>query len=69
LILVAGGIFMHKIEPVHHLLQNLLRWLEIHAGLVGGNHSIVVVKDLKIFGRKTMLLKMDTAINGWFAKH
>jgi hypothetical protein len=39
---------MHKIEPVHHLLQNLPSIVgESLAGLVGGIIALVLVKDLK----------------------
>ena len=48
LILVAGGIFMHKIEPIHHLLQSLPSIAgEFIAGLVGGILALVVVKGFK----------------------
>jgi predicted DNA repair protein MutK len=47
LILVAGGIFMHKIKPVHHTLENLPSLLgEFIAGIIGAIISFVVVKGL-----------------------
>jgi hypothetical protein len=33
---------MHKIEPVHHLLQNLPSIVETPAGLVGGIIALVL---------------------------
>jgi predicted DNA repair protein MutK len=47
LILVAGGIFMHNIEPVHHLLKLPSIVGEFPAGPVGGIIALVLVKDLK----------------------
>ena len=45
LILVAGGIFMHKIKPLHHILENLPSLLgEFIAGIIGAIVSFVVVK-------------------------
>ena len=65
LILVAGGIFMHNIEPLHHLLQNLPSIVgEIIAGLVGGIIALVVVKGFKkIFGKKNDAVENLDTIN------
>lgn len=65
LILVAGGIFMHKIEPVHHLLQNLPSIVgESLAGLVGGIIALVLVKGFKkIFGKKNDAIKNSDTTN------
>ena len=53
LILVAGGIFMHKIEPVHHLLQNLPSIVgEFLAGLMGGIIAFIVVKGFTMIWAK-----------------
>ncbi|MCK8141196.1 DUF808 domain-containing protein [Flavobacterium sp. I-SCBP12n] len=53
LILVAGGIFMHKIEPLHHLLQNLPSIIgEFLAGLIGGILAFIVVKGCTMIWRK-----------------
>ncbi|WP_188051155.1 DUF808 domain-containing protein [Flavobacterium sp. GP15] len=53
LILVAGGIFMHKIEPLHHLLQNLPSIIgEFLAGLIGGILAFIVVKGFTMIWRK-----------------
>lgn len=53
LILVAGGIFMHKIEPLHHLLQNLPSIIgEFLAGLIGGIFAFIVVKGFTMIWRK-----------------
>ena len=52
LILVAGGIFMHKIEPLHHLLQNLPSIIgEFLAGLIGGILAFIVVKGFTMIWR------------------
>ena len=48
LISVAGGIFVHKIEYVHHLVQNLPALVgEFLAGIVGAILSFAVVKGLQ----------------------
>lgn len=53
LILVAGGIFMHKIEPLHHLLQNLPAIVgEFLAGLIGGIAALILVKGFKLILEK-----------------
>ena len=53
LILVAGGIFMHKIEPLHHLLQNLPSIIgEFLAGLIGGIIAFIVVKGFTLILKK-----------------
>lgn len=45
LILVAGGIFVHNIEAVHHVLEGLPAIVgEFIAGTVGGILSFIVVK-------------------------
>jgi hypothetical protein len=67
LILVAGGIFVHNIEPLHHLLQDLPSIVgEIMAGLLGGIIALVVVKAFKkIFAKKNTAVKNpDTTSNG-----
>lgn len=47
LILVAGGIFMHNIEVVHHVLEGLPAIVgEFIAGAVGGILSFLVVKGV-----------------------
>jgi len=53
LLLVAGGIFVHSIEPVHHLLQSLPSIVgEFIAGLVGGILALLVVNVFKkLFGK------------------
>jgi predicted DNA repair protein MutK len=53
LILVAGGIFVHEIKHVHHLLEGLPSLLgEFIAGLVGGIIAFVVVKGFMLIWRK-----------------
>lgn len=53
LISVAGGIFVHKIEYVHHLVQNLPSLLgEFLAGIVGAILSFAVVKALQFIWSK-----------------
>jgi hypothetical protein len=66
LILVAGGIFVHNIEPLHHLLQDLPSIVgEIIAGLLGGVMALTVVKMFKkIFVKKNNVVKnLDTTSN------
>lgn len=49
LILVAGGIFVHNIEAVHHVLEGLPAIVgEFIAGLVGGVLVFLVVKGFKL---------------------
>jgi hypothetical protein len=49
LILVAGGIFVHNIEAVHHVLEGLPAIVgEFIAGLVGGVLVFFVVKGVKL---------------------
>ena len=49
LILVAGGIFVHNIEPVHHVLEGLPAIVgEFIAGLVGGVLAFLVVKGVML---------------------
>ncbi|WP_179351918.1 DUF808 domain-containing protein [Winogradskyella vidalii] len=55
LILVAGGIFVHNIDFIHHLLESLPSLLgHVIAGLVIGALCLIVVKVFKmlIFGKK-----------------
>jgi hypothetical protein len=45
LVLVAGGIFVHEIEQVHHLVEGLPAIVgEFLAGLVGGIIAFLIVK-------------------------
>jgi hypothetical protein len=61
LLLVAGGIFIHNIEPLHHLLQNLPSIVgEIIAGLLVGIIALVVVKAFKKIFRKKKDALTDT---------
>lgn len=61
LLLVAGGIFIHNIEPLHHLLQNLPSIVgEIIAGLLVGIIALVVVKAFKKMFRKKKDALTDT---------
>ncbi|MFC4739882.1 DUF808 domain-containing protein [Flavobacterium ponti] len=49
LILVAGGIFVHNIEAVHHVLEGLPAIVgEFIAGLVGGVLVFFVMKGVKL---------------------
>ena len=49
LILVAGGIFMHNIKPLHHLLESLPSAVgEFIAGIIGAIVSFAAVKAIKI---------------------
>lgn len=49
LILVAGGIFMHNIEVVHHVLEGLPAIVgEFIAGAVGGILSFLLVKGVTL---------------------
>ena len=53
LISVAGGIFVHKIEYVHHLVQSLPQFVgEFLAGIVGAILSFAVVKALMFLWSK-----------------
>ena len=53
LISVAGGIFVHKIEYVHHLVQNLPALVgEFLAGIVGAILSFAVIKLLQFIWSK-----------------
>ena len=53
LISVAGGIFVHKIEYVHHLVQNLPALVgEFLAGIVGAILSFAIVKSLQFIWSK-----------------
>ena len=53
LILVAGGIFMHKIKPLHHILENLPSLLgEFIAGIIGAIVSFVIVKGFLVLWKK-----------------
>lgn len=53
LILVAGGIFMHNIKPLHHLLESLPSLLgEFIAGIIGALLSFIVVKGIIIIWNK-----------------
>lgn len=48
LLLVAGGIFVHNIEPVHHLLQSLPSIVgEFFAGLAVGIIAFLMVQGIK----------------------
>lgn len=45
LVTVAGGIFVHEIEQVHHLVESLPSIVgEVLAGLVGGIIALIIVK-------------------------
>ena len=53
LISVAGGIFVHKIEYVHHLVESLPQFVgEFLAGIVGAILSFAVVKALMFLWSK-----------------
>ncbi|OAQ38751.1 hypothetical protein A5893_11930 [Pedobacter psychrophilus] len=53
LVLVAGGIFVHNIEFLHHILPNLISILkEFAAGLIGGLIAIPIM----IAGKKVLKL-------------
>ncbi len=50
LILVAGGIFLHNIEYVHHLVENLptpTMITEFAMGIIGGLLAVVVITIIK----------------------
>ena len=53
LVLVAGGIFVHEIEQIHHLVEGLPSIVgEFLAGLVGGIIAFLVVKgSMMIWGK------------------
>jgi hypothetical protein len=52
LILVAGGIFVHNIEPVHHVVEGLPAIVgEFLAGAVGGFLIFLLVKGIKMVVR------------------
>ena len=53
LILVAGGIFVHNIEPVHHLLEGLPAIFgEFIAGAVGGILVFLFVKGVTLVWKR-----------------
>ena len=53
LISVAGGIFVHKIEYVHHVVQSLPQFVgEFLAGSVGGIMAFIVVKGFMLIWGK-----------------
>ena len=53
LILVAGGIFVHNIEPVHHIVEGLPAIVgEFIAGTVGGILAFIVVKGFILLWKK-----------------
>ena len=53
LVLVAGGIFVHNIEPVHHVVEGLPSIIgEFIAGAVGGIIAFVVVKGFVLLWKK-----------------
>lgn len=50
LLLVAGGIFIHYIEPIHHFVEKLptpTMVNEFTAGIVGGLLAVVVMTIIK----------------------
>lgn len=59
LILVAGGIFVHKIDQLHYFLQDLPSLVrEFSAGLMGGIIALLVVKGFKfIWGKLKQSIK------------
>jgi predicted DNA repair protein MutK len=59
LLLVAGGIFVHKIEWLHHIVEELPAIVgEFISGLVIGIIALVTVKGFKkIFGNKNNTIK------------
>ena len=66
LILVAGGIFVHKIDQLHYFLQELPSLVrEFSAGLMGGIIALLVVKGFKfIWGKlKQTIKKKDSTTN------
>ncbi|SHF78134.1 hypothetical protein SAMN05444396_101360 [Flavobacterium segetis] len=53
LVLVAGGIFVHEIEQIHHLVEGLPSIVgEFLAGLVGGIIAFLLVKGSMMIWRK-----------------
>lgn len=53
LIMVAGGIFMHNIEAVHHLLEDLPSIVgELIAGIVGSIISFITVKGFLLLWKR-----------------
>ena len=53
LVLVAGGIFMHKIEQVHHALEGLPSIVgEFVAGTVGGIVVFLIIKGFTLLWKK-----------------
>ncbi|MEM0543542.1 DUF808 domain-containing protein [Flavobacterium sp. j3] len=53
LVMVAGGIFVHEIEQIHHLVAGLPSLVgEVLAGLVGGVIAFIVVKLVALIWRK-----------------
>lgn len=53
LVMVAGGIFVHEIEQIHHLVEGLPSLVgEVLAGLIGGSIAFIVVKLVALIWRK-----------------
>lgn len=53
LVMVAGGIFVHEIEQIHHLVAGLPSLVgEVLAGLVGGVIAFILVKLVALIWRK-----------------
>lgn len=53
LVMVAGGIFVHEIEQIHHLVAGLPSLVgEVLAGLVGGVIAFIAVKLVALIYRK-----------------
>jgi hypothetical protein len=65
LLLVAGGIFMHKVALFHHALQNLPSIAgEFLSGLIVGIIAVAIVKGFKkIFGKKNDAVKNPDTTN------
>jgi predicted DNA repair protein MutK len=65
LLLVAGGIFVHKIEWLHHIVEELPAIVgEFISGLVIGIIALVIVKGFKkIFGKKNNTIKNPNTTN------
>jgi methionine synthase II (cobalamin-independent) len=58
---------MHKIEPVHHLLQNLPSIVGEFRWTSWWNHSTVLVKGFKkIFGKKNDAVKNPDTANDYY---
>ena len=63
LLLVAGGIFVHNIDYLHHVLPDLPAIVrEFGAGLIVGIVTVLIVLGFKkIFGKKKEITETTSA--------